>query len=57
MKSLIKKNIVASFAPKSDIERRTIAGVTFTTEELAEITGEMEQAELEWFDLMEKESL
>jgi hypothetical protein len=49
--SLINHSVRATFAPKSDIENRTFAGVTFTREEIAEIT-----AELEWFELMEAES-
>ncbi len=40
----------------TEVESRTIAGITFTTAEIAEINGDLdqierEQAELEWFQL------
>lgn len=47
----------------TEVETRTIAGVTFTTAEIAEITADLarleaeaalEMAELEWFQLMDE---
>ena len=42
----------------SEVEGRTIAGITFTPAEIAEINSDLdriasEQAELEWFELVE----
>ena len=54
-----------SFRTQTDVELRTIAGVTFTIEEMAEITADLaeieaeaarEQAELEWFAMMDRGS-
>lgn len=46
----------------TEVESRTIAGITFTTAEISEINADLdrlaveearEQAELEWFELMD----
>lgn len=42
----------------TEVEGRTIAGITFTSAEIAEINSDLdriasEQAELEWFELVE----
>jgi hypothetical protein len=46
----------------TEVETRTIAGITFTTAEIAEINNDLdqlakEQAELEWFELIHNENV